>query len=139
MAFADTIESLAGRAGLKVIKKDPEFVSCVLGLPGGRTQAVLFAPAGDIAGHPVTNVMTIVRQLPPGPLPAELADGLLIANQRFKIGAFGILEQDQGRLLVFAHNMILDRLEPDELALVVAVLAKTGDEWEAKLGGGDTF
>ena len=139
MAFADMIEAIATRAGLQVVKKNPEFVSCTLAIGDGRTQAVFLSPAGEIAGHPITNVMTVVRELPPGPLPSELADGLLRANQGFKLGAFGILDREHDRLLVFAHNMILDRLEPDEFALVVAVLAKTGDEWEAKLGGGDKY
>ncbi len=139
MAFAEMIETLASRAGWQVVRKTPEFITCTLALGDGRTQAVIFSPAGDLAGHPVTNIMTVVRELPPGPLPAELADGLLRANQGFKLGAFGILEQEGGRYLVFAHNMLLDRLEPDEFAVVVAVLAKTGDEWEAKLGGGDRF
>jgi len=139
MSFADTIENIASRAGLKVVKKNPDFVSCLMGLPGGRSQAVFLHPAGDLAGHPVVNIATVVRELPQDPLPSQVADGFLRANQGFKLGSFGILEQGGQRMLVFAHNMILDRLEPDELALVVAVLAHTGDEWEAKLGGGDRF
>jgi len=139
MSFADTVESIASRAGLQVVKKNPELVTCLMGLAGGRTQMVFLHPAGDLAGHPVVNIATVVRELPPGALPSQVADGFLRANQGFKLGSFGILEQDGKRLLVFAHNMILDRLEPDELTLVVAVLANTGDEWEAKLGGGDQF
>jgi len=139
MSFADTVESIAGRAGLKVTKKGPEFVSCNMGLSGGRTQVVFLHPAGDLAGHPVVNIATVVRELPDSPLPSHVADGFLRANQSFKLGSFGILEEDGKRYLVFAHNMILDRLEPDELALVVVVLAQTGDDWEAKLGGGDRF
>ncbi len=116
MAFTDNVESIAGRAGLKVVKKNPEFVRCMMGLPGGRTQVVFLHPAGDLAGHPVVNIATVVRELPPGALPSQVADGFLRANQGFKLGSFGILEQEGKRLLVFAHNMILDRLEPDELA-----------------------
>ncbi|HHQ48960.1 MAG TPA: hypothetical protein ENK19_08785 [Acidobacteria bacterium] len=139
MSFADTVEGIAARAGLKVVKTNPDFVTCTMGLAGGRTQIVFLHPAGDLAGHPVVNISTVVRELPATPLPSEVADGFLRANQGFKLGSFGILEQGGQRLLVFGHNMILDRLEPDELALVVAVLAKTGDDWEAKLGGGDRF
>ncbi len=139
MSFAETVENIAGRAGLKVVKKNPEFVTCTMVLPGGRTQVVFLHPAGDLAGHPVANIATPVRELPPGSLPSDVADGLLRANQSFKLGSFGILVQGEKRVLVLGHNMILDRLEPDELALVVAVLAQTGDEWEAKLGGGDQF
>jgi len=139
MGFAETIETIAGRAGLKVMKKNSEFVTCLMGLAGGRKQTVFLHPAGDLAGHPVVNIATAVRELPTGCLPSEVADGLLCANQSFKLGAFGILNQGGERILVLGHNMILDRLEPDELALVVAVLAQTGDEWEAKFGGGDQF
>ncbi len=139
MSFADTIENIAGRAGLQVMKKNDEFVTCFMSLPGGRKQIVFLHPAGDLGDHPVVNISTVIRELPDGLLPSKIADGLLTANQGFKLGSFGILKQGDKRVLVFAHNMILDRLEPDELALVIIVLAKTGDEWEAKLGGGDRF
>jgi len=139
MNFADTIGSIASQSGLKVTKKSDNFVTCLMGLPEGRSQLVFLHSAGDLAGHPVVNISTVVRDLPKGLLPAEVADGFLRANQDFKLGSFGILEHEGERKLVMGHNMILDRLEPDELTLVILVLAKTGDEWEAKLGGGDRY
>ncbi|MCD4751404.1 MAG: hypothetical protein K8R59_18710 [Thermoanaerobaculales bacterium] len=139
MAFAELVENIANRAGLKIIKRNPGMVTCQMGFGDGRSQQVFLHPAGDLANHPVVNISTLVRELPSSPMPSDVADGLLRANQDFKMGAFGILNEGGKRFLVFAHNMILDRLEPDEMALVIAVLAKTGDEWEAKLGGSDRF
>jgi hypothetical protein len=40
---------------------------------------------------------------------------------------------------MFTHNMILDALEPQEFATVVATLATTGDQFEQKFGGQDRF
>jgi hypothetical protein len=40
---------------------------------------------------------------------------------------------------MFTHNMLLDDLEPQEFAVVVATLAQTGDDFEKKFGGGDRF
>ncbi|GEM_PF-4315626 len=140
MAFADTIQGLASRANVKVVRQSESYVQCVMGLPGGRTQMIHLLEGGDLARHQVVRISTPVTELPPGALPAEVAEGLLKANSTFKIGAFEIVEQGGKRILMFSHNMILDRLEPDELVLILAALATTGDEWEKKLGSGaDVF
>lgn len=136
MAFSEMVEKLAAKANLKVMTKTESYVQCLFGYEDGRTQMVHLMPAGDLAGHPVVRISTPVVDLPAGELPASVADGLLKENGTFKIGAFQILENEGKRILVFGHNMILDRLEADEMALVVAVLAHTGDQWEKKLGAG---
>ncbi len=139
MSFADRIEALAAKAGLRVVKRNQDFVTCTFGLAGGRSQLVYLHPAGDLGGHPVVNIASAVAELPQTPLPGELATRLLIANQEFKIGAFGIVDQDGQRLLVFGHNMVLDQLEAEELKVVLAVLANTADQWEKVLSQEDRF
>jgi len=136
MSFSGTIEKLAAKAKLKVVTKTETYVQCLFGYEDGRTQMVHMMPAGDLAGHPVVRISTPVAELPGGGLPSNVADGLLKENGTFKIGAFQILDDGDKRILMFGHNMILDRLEADEMALVVAVLAHTGDQWEKKLGAG---
>lgn len=138
MSFASKVEQIASQASLKVVIKNDNFVSCAFGLAGGRSQIVHLAPAGDLAGQAVVRISTPVRELP-GDLPANIANELLRLNTQFKIGSFGVMDGGAQKLLMFTHNMLLDALEPQEFALVVATLAHTGDEYEQKLGGGDRF
>lgn len=138
MSFATKIHSIASRANLKVMIQNDNFVSCGFGLGEGRSQTVHLAPAGELAGKEVVRISTPVRELP-GDLPQNIANELLRLNTQFKIGSFGIMQGGDKRILMFTHNMLLDELEPQEFAVVVATLAHTGDEFEKKFGGGDRF
>ncbi len=137
--FADTVERLAAKAGLKTVRKNDQHVACLFGFPDGRTQMVHFHPAGEINGHPLVRIATPVAEIPPGQLPAEVADGFLVQHFQFKFGAFGVVDMGTSRLLMLFHNMVLDRLEPDEFSLVIGTLAAAGDTWEQQLGGADRF
>jgi len=138
MSFSAKIQQVANQAGLKVVAQNESFVSCGFGLGDGRSQTVHLAPAGDLAGKPVVRISTPVRELP-GDLPQNIANELLQLNTQFKIGSFGVMAGGDKKVLMFAHNMLLDELEPQEFAVVVATLARTGDDFEKKFGGGDRF
>lgn len=138
MSFANKVQDIANRAGLKVIVQNDDFVTCGFNLAEGRSQAVHLAPAGDLAGQQVVRISTPVQELP-GELPQNLANQLLTMNTQFKIGSFGIIEASGKRMLMFSHNMVLDALEPQELTIVVATLAQSGDQFEKQFGGGDRF
>ena len=137
--IAPAVQQLANQAGLQVTVQNPDYVQCGIGLPGGRRQLVHLMNAGNFGAQTVVHVWTPVIQMPATGMPAEASSGLLRENANFKLGAFGIRQVQDGALLVFYQNVILESVTPQDLTTIIGIVASTGDEWEQKLGNTDQF
>jgi len=137
--IASTIQNLASQAGLQVMVQNKDYVQCGIGLADNRKQLVHMMPVGEFGDKQVLHVWTPVAQLPTPQLPADVANGLLVENATFKIGAFAIRQVENAYLLVFYQNVLLETLTPQDLAMTIGVVGQTGDQWEQKLGNSDQF
>ncbi|MFC1736963.1 hypothetical protein ACFL1X_12670 [Candidatus Hydrogenedentota bacterium] len=137
--FADKIECVAAKAGLKVIKAQDNLVSAVFRCDGGRTQSVMLAPVGELAGCTVVSIFSPAAPID-GPLSQDLANRLLQENGNHKIGYWSVISGIAGKtVLGIEHSMILDTLDPEELNIVLNVVADEADKLEKELTGKDNF
>lgn len=66
----------------------------------------------------------------------------LATENHYRFGSLVCDEQDGKALIRFAHNLLGDFLDPDELKMTVAMVARTADEIDDKIKekfGGRTF
>jgi len=140
MSFKEIVTELAEKSNLNLKWENDDSARLLFTETDGRTQLMVLVNIGDLAKFPVVEISSAVTDIPAGPLPGALADKLLTQNDQFKIGSFAIKNLGEKRLLLFHHNMILNRLEPDEFRLILEVVAHTADTMEKDFtGGGDKY
>jgi len=130
MSFAETIQALAAETGIEIAMQNDDVGRIDFKDDGGDTQSVFVINGGAVGGMPMVQFSTPVTALPPGQLPAELSDTLLVQNSRLLIGSFSVHENQERRLLLLTQNLMLEGLRGDQFRMAAEIIARTGGEFE---------
>jgi len=104
----------------------------------GSSQIFISVVAFGESNTSVRIVAPIIRDAPASP---ELFKFLATGNT-YRFGHLNATEKDGKVSIVFAHTLLGDFLDPDELKLATVLLARTADELDDKLKsqfGGQSF
>lgn len=111
----------------------------VFELDEGRTQKCIIRSATyEFLGIEIREV-TSAALLSHGPFDARTANILLQQNEQVKLGAWGVMNNDEDTYAALFTAKISADLPPKELLGVVGAVLKTADAMELRLSGRDDF
>lgn len=136
VSFAEFIQQVAARAGLKVNVVNPELVVVPYDMGEGRSQNTFVRPMGRTgAGHNIVSFFSPALKMPAGQeLGAKTANDLLRRNSKIPHGAWAIDQVDGADYLGVMETHIAQTMDVDEFSAACVVVAKLADEMEKTLG-----
>jgi hypothetical protein len=135
ISFSEFLQRVAGRAGLKIMQREPTGVTLAFGFEDGRSQKVWVRAVGhDGAGNLIIGFFSPVLQLPAGVmLGQKAANELLRENAQLAHGAWAIHQVEQGEFLVAFDTQIAQTIDPEEFEATVRGLAAMADSKEQEM------
>lgn len=105
----------------------------------GRSQSCIIRSATyEFLGVEIREISS-VGLVSQGPFDARTANVLLQQNEQVKLGAWGVISNDEDTHAAFFTAKISADLPPQELLGVILTVLTTADEMEARLSGRDDF
>lgn len=134
--FADFVESVASKAGLKIVKKDANVAVAAFRMAEGRSQTVWIKPVGfDVHRNLIVAISSPALKMPKGQMIGQQkANDLLRENAKMAHGAWAIEDVDGDGYLVALDTQIAATMQPEEFEASVRGVAATADQMERKLG-----
>jgi hypothetical protein len=111
----------------------------VFGLETERTQtAFIRSETSMLSNLEIREVFSVGYECD-GPLPADVANALLIFNAHVKLGAWGVLRLPSNRCFAAFTAKIAAETEAPTLMTTLLTVLRIADDVESKLSGGDKF
>jgi len=136
MSFADFVEQVAAKAGLKVEKRNPSLIVVPYNMGGDRHQSVYVRPLGMTANKSlIIGFSSPALKMPAGQqLGQKTANDLLRENAKLPHGAWAIESIEDAEYLVAFDTQIAQTMDPIEFKASAGALADIADSMEQKLG-----
>ncbi|MDX6768893.1 MAG: hypothetical protein SF051_05130 [Elusimicrobiota bacterium] len=134
--FASVITALAGKAGLKVVKKTADMVVVPFDMGEGRKQNVFVSFLGlDAAKQNIVSVFSPALKLAQGQeVGAKTANDLLRRTAKLARGAWAIITIGGDDYLGCLETLALETMQPEELKYACFGTSATADDLEKSLG-----
>jgi len=111
----------------------------IFGLEPERTQTAFIRSETSMLGNLEIREVFSVGYECQGPLPAEVANALLIFNAHVKLGAWGVLRLPDNRCFAAFTAKIAADTDAQTLMTTLMAVLRIADDVEAKLSGTDKF
>ena len=133
----DRVRRLLDQLDLKYsIDSDGDF-RVSFALPDDRSQTVFIRSNTSRLGNLEIREVFSVAYESQGPLPAEVANALLVVNAHAKLGAWSLLRATEERCYAAFTARIAADTDIDALMTTIRAVLETADDVEMKLNGGE--